>query len=111
MPVVTFWNNTKEQSGNTSSSIAFATQMAMKHNIKVLLISTSLNDTLIRESFWQSKKQKKSGIFGNNINGNVEKNGIEGLDRTIRSNKISPEMITDYTNVILTRKIRNPTWI
>lgn len=104
MAVVAFWNNTKEQCGVTSSSMAFATQMAIKHNMKVLLLSTSLNDKIIRESFWDEKKQKRSGLFlqNTNTNGNVEKNGIEGLDRVLRSNKITPEIISDYTRVILT---------
>ena len=37
MSVVTFWNGTDEQCGTTSSAMAFATQVSMEHNIKVLL--------------------------------------------------------------------------
>lgn len=90
--------------GTTSSCIALATQIAIEHNIKVLLISTSLNDSLIKDSFWQEQKKKTFGIFGGN-NNNIEKNGVEGLDRIIRSNKISPDVITDYTSIVLTNRL------
>lgn len=101
MAIVTFWNGTNEQCGTTSSSIALATQVAIEHNIKVLLISTSFNDRIIKDSFW---KEKKKSAFGLITNGNsaLDNNGIEGLDRVIRSNKVSPEIIKDYTQVVLT---------
>lgn len=105
MSIVTFWNGTKEQCGSTSSAVAVASQMAIDHNLKILLISTSLNDKLIKECFWQPpKKTLMSGIFGANVNG-VEKNGIEGLDRIIRSNKITPDIITDYTRIVLKNRL------
>ena len=31
----------------------------------------------------------------------IEKSGVEGLDRIIRSNKMSPDIITDYTRIVL----------
>ncbi len=101
MAIVTFWNGTNEQCGTTSSSIAFATQLAIEHNVKVLLVSTSFDDRIIKDSFWKEKKKSTFGLF---TNGNVglDNNGIEGLDRVIRSNKVSPEIIKDYTQVILT---------
>ena len=86
--------------GTTSSAIAFAVENSIQHNMKVLLISTALNDDMIKTSFWQEKKSKS--IFGaKNINNNIEKNGIEGLDRIIRSNKITPGEITDYAEIVL----------
>ena len=51
MAIVTFWNGSEEQCGTTSGAVALATQVAIDHNIKVLLISTSFNDRLIRDSF------------------------------------------------------------
>lgn len=91
--------------GSTSSSIALATQISIEHNIKVLLISTSLNDSLMKDSFWQEKKKKTFGIFtASNVN-SIDRNGVEGLDRIIRSNKLSPEIITDYTEIVLTNRL------
>lgn len=92
--------------GNTSSAIALATQIAIEHNIKVLLVATSLNDSLIKDSFWQEKKKKSLNLFGiMGGNNNIEKNGVEGLDRVIRSNRISPELITDYTKIVLADRL------
>ncbi len=92
--------------GTTSSALALATQIAIEHNIKVLLLSTSLNDSLIKDSFWQERKKKSFGIFGGNSNNNtIEKSGVEGLDRIIRSNKVSPEIIKDYTKIVLRNRL------
>lgn len=101
MAIVTFWNGTNEQCGTTSSAIAFATQVAIEHNIKVLLISTSFNERIIKDSFWKEKKKSTFGMFTNGKSA-LDNNGIEGLDRIIRSNKVSPEIIKDYTQVVLT---------
>ena len=100
MATVTFWNSTDEQCGTTSGAIAFATQVAIEHNIKVLLLSTSFNDRLIKDSFWKEKKKSTFSFLSNN-NYELDNNGVEGLDRIIRSNKVSPEIIKDYTQVVL----------
>lgn len=78
--------------------------MAMEHNRKVLLLSTSLNDRIIKESFWHESKKKMLGFLSAN-NNEIDRSGIEGLDRILRSNKISPDIITDYTRVILTNRL------
>ena len=100
MAIVTFWNSTDEQCGTTSGAIAFATQVAIEHNIKVLLISTSFNERLIKDSFWKEKKKSAFSFLASN-NSALDNNGVEGLDRIIRSNKVSPEIIKDYTQVVL----------
>ena len=104
MSVVTFWNGTEEQCGSTSSSIAYATYLAIKHNIKILLISTAFNEKIVKNSFWQERK-KSFSLFGGNKNNSVETGGIVGLDRMLRSNKISPDIITDYAKIVLTNRL------
>lgn len=100
MSIVTFWNNGKEQTGKTLSAVAIATYMAIEHNYKILVISTGFNDKSLDNCFWKEKKTKKNfGIFGPNTNVAME-NGIEGLSKMVRSNKISPESITNYTKII-----------
>lgn len=92
--------------GTTSSCIAFATEVAIQHNIKVLLVTTAFNDSLINESFWQEKKKKSFSLFGGNTKGKeVETSGIVGLDRMLRSNKLSPDIITDYAKIVLTNRL------
>ena len=99
MSIVTFWNDTREQVGKTLTAVAVATQMAIQHNFKVLLISTSYADPTIKNCYWTDKLQRKLGIFerGNNI---AVESGIEGLSKLVKSNKIQPNIITDYTKVI-----------
>lgn len=99
MSIVTFWNDTREQVGKTLSAVAVATQMAIQHNFKVLLISTSYADSTMKNCYWTDGIQKKLKLFekGNNI---AVESGIEGLSKLVKSNKIQPNIITDYTKVI-----------
>lgn len=99
MAIVTFWNNSREQVGKTLTAVAVATQMAIQHNFKVLLLSTSFNDATIKNCYWTNEIQKKLKLYQNNSNIAVE-NGLEGLSKLIRSNKVQPNIITDYTRVI-----------
>ena len=48
MSIVTFWNDSREQTGQTLTAVAVATKMAIERNIKILLISTSINDSTIK---------------------------------------------------------------
>ena len=99
MPIVTFWNNRKEQTGKTLTSVAVATKMAIERNFKILLISTAYKDPTMKNCFWVSANRKKNSFLGVGNNIAVE-NGIEGLSKLIKSNKIQPSIITDYTKVI-----------
>ena len=100
MAVVTFYTDGKDQTGNTTSAMSLATYLGITKNKKTLLISTSFNDGTVRKAFWPEQERKRSGLFGPNTSVTSE-NGIEGLDRNLRSNRMSPEMITDYTKVAL----------
>lgn len=104
MPIITYWNTSRVQTGQTMAAVATATNLAIQHNQKILLISTSLNDNTIKNCFWHEKGSLLSGIFGSNTN-LVNQNGIEGLDRVVRSNKISPDIIKDYTKVVLKNRL------
>ena len=102
MAVIAFYTNSKDQAGNTTSAISLATYMGIVQNKRTLFISTSFNNNEIKTALWPNQSKKKSGLFGPNTNTtSVNDNGIEGLDRIIRSNKISPDIITDYTRVAL----------
>lgn len=100
MSVVTFWSNGKEETGKTLSIVALATYMAIEHNYRILLLSTSLNDKTISNCFWHEEKRRKNlGIFGPNTNIAME-SGIEGLAKIIKSNKVSPDIVTNYTKIV-----------
>ena len=100
MSIVTFYNSSVEQTGKTMSIAAIATYMAIEHNNRILVVSTTNREDPLKTCFWQEKKKRKNlGIFGPNASVEVE-NGVEGLARMIRSNKITPDIITNYTKVI-----------
>lgn len=99
MAIISFFNNSRREAGNTLSSIALATQMAIEHNMKILLLSTSFKDETIKESFINEDKVIKK-LFKNS-QPKINQAGIEGLDRIIRSNKMSKDIVKDYTEVIL----------
>ena len=100
MSIVTFWNNNREQSGKTLTSIAVATRMAIERNYKILLISTSIQDLTMKNCFWENEMQKNLKIFGGKVNNIAVENGIEGLTKLITANKLTPTAITDYTKVV-----------
>ncbi len=98
MSIITFWNDTREQVGQTYTTVAVATKMAIERNYKVLLISTSINDSTIRKSFWSGENTTK--LFNKGSEPVVGENGIEGLFKLLNSNKLTPSIITDYTKVV-----------
>lgn len=100
MSIVTFYNSSIEQTGKTMSIAAIATYMAIEHNYRILVISTTNREDSLKRCFWEEKKKKKNlGIFGPNATLEVE-TGVEGLARVVKSNKISPNIVTNYTKVV-----------
>lgn len=105
MSVVTFWNNRKEQTGKTLSLVAICTHMAIEHNYRILVISTAYQDKNLDNCFWEDKKTKKNlGLFGPNTNLALEE-GIAGVARSIKANKLSPDHITNYTKIIFKNRL------
>ena len=100
MSIVTFWNDDREQSGKTLTSVAVATRMAIERNYKILLISTSFQDPTIKNCFWGNEVSRNIKLFGGKLNNIAVENGIEGLSKLITANKLTPDVITDYTKVI-----------
>ncbi len=100
MPIITFYSTSKKETGNSTAAIAYATYLGITKNKKTLLISTEPYETATKESLWPIQQKKRSGLFGPNTSEMVQ-NGIEELDRVIRSNRVSPEIITNYTRVAL----------
>lgn len=103
MSVITFVNNIEEETGKTMSLAAIATHMAIEYNNRILIISTTNKEGKLKSCFFEDKKVKQFGlgIFSNNHKSIIDGvNGIEGIVRITRSNKLTPEMITNYTRVV-----------
>ena len=58
MSIVTFWNEDREQTGKTLTSVAVATRMAIARNYKILLLSTSFQDPTLRNCFFEKRKNR-----------------------------------------------------
>ena len=100
MSIVTFWNSQKEQTGKTLSIAAIATYMAIEHNYRILIVSTGNDDKTLDNCFWEEKKVKKNlRLFGPNTRVAME-DGINGLIKIMKSNKLAPENVTNYTKII-----------
>ena len=102
MPIITFWSNSKKQTGQTMSLTAIATSMAIEHNYKILVVSTNFKDQSLEECFWDVNKTvgliNKPGTVG------IE-SGVEGLMRVIASNRTSPEIVKNYTRVVFNNRL------
>ena len=106
MSIVTFWNNGKEQTGKTLSIAAICTFLAIEHNYRILVISTGYQDENLDNCFWAPNRTKKNlGLFGPNANTAMEE-GIAGLIKIMRSNKLSPDHITNYTKIIFRQRLK-----
>ncbi|HJJ16436.1 MAG TPA: hypothetical protein OIM60_08600 [Clostridiaceae bacterium] len=101
MSIVTFWSNGREETGKTMAAVAIATHMAIEHNVKILLISTTNKNETIQNCFWEKQKKKSTfGLFGLSTSDIEMQTGMDGLIKMARSNKISPDTIKNYTKVV-----------
>lgn len=102
MAIVTFWSNGREQTGKTLSMVAIATYMAIEHNVKILMISTTNNDNTMHNCYFDRKTGKKTtfGVFAPRTGEVAMQSGMLGLMRMAKSNKISSDIIKNYTKVV-----------
>lgn len=103
MSVITFTNNNiDEETGKTMSLVAIATYMSINYNNRILIISTTNKEDKINSCYFEDKQVKKVrlGIFGENKATLETESGIEGIAKIARSNKLKPEIITNYTKVV-----------
>ena len=105
MPIITFWSNNEKSLGQTVSTSVVATVTAIEHNYKVLLISADLNDKVLETCFGaqESNKEIVKGIVKNNQM--ALDSGIQGLLKLVDTNRITPELIHDYTRIIFKNRL------
>lgn len=106
MPIVTFWSNTQKTTGQTVAISSVATSMAMDYSYKILLISADVNDNQLEKNF--GINQNNEGILKNLMSSKAGIDldaGIEGLLRLTRTNRLAPELIRDYTKIIINNRL------
>lgn len=102
MPIITFKSNERKETGQTLSMAAVATQLAIEHNYKILIVSTSFKEETLEDCFWDSHKQKNTAISGIVPQTTVGiESGVEGLIKVLVSNKTSPEIVRNYSKIVL----------
>ena len=101
MAIVTFYRRGKKETGQTLSLAAIATNMAIEHNYKILIVDTAFQYKILEECFWPI--QKEAPVINPNEKGANEaiESGIEGLTKVISSNKTTPEIVRNYCKTIL----------
>lgn len=99
MSIITFWNNSKNgHIGQTSSLIATATLMAVEHNYKILLISTQLGDLDLDQAYGVSENSAMKFLGMKEMKFN---SGIEGIMKLANSGKLTPNLIGNFTKIVL----------
>lgn len=104
MPIITFWSGNEKAIGQTIAASVTAITMAMNYNYKILLISADFNDEMLEMSFGAQESNKKIlnelGQKGKKVNLG---SGIEGIMKLANSNRVTPELVHDYTKIIFNR--------
>ncbi len=102
MSVITFVNNGAEETGKTLSLVAIATYMAIENNNKILIISTTDRESRMKHCFFDESQTKKDrlAIFGHNKSAIDTESGIDGISKMIRSKRLTPDIVTNYTKVV-----------
>lgn len=100
MAIITFWSNSTKQSGQTMSAMAVATYMAMEKNHRVLLLSTGYKDDVLETAFggFASNTSLLKSLLNRPTSG-ID-SGIEGIVKMAASNRLTPEMIPNYTKIV-----------
>ena len=96
MSVITFWNDSKGRIGQTSSIIAISAYLAIKRNLKILLLSTGCDDETLKTSFGLNLN---SGIATKQNDLSIDA-GIQGIYKRVLSNRLTPDGIKNYAKTI-----------
>lgn len=99
MAIVSFWSNSERETGQTLSTVATATEMAIEHNNKILIISTGFKEKTIENCFWDNTKNNEMETIIGRTNVGLN-NGVEGLIKVIQSNRTSTNIVSDYAKVV-----------
>lgn len=103
MAVISFWNDSKSGNiGQTSSIIAIATLMSIEHNYKILVLSTKDNDFELEKAYGIDESAAVKIL---KLKETKFDSGIEGIIKLASSGKLTPDLIRDYTKIILKNRL------
>lgn len=105
MAIITFWNNNTGKIGQTHSALAIASYMAIEHNYKILLMSTKCNDEVAIRAVKGIDRVKTIKLLTNNKNSMDLESGIEGMAKLASANRLAPEMVPNYTQIVYKNRL------
>lgn len=105
MAIIAFWSDEKRETGQTLSMVALTTYMAIEHNYRILNVSTNFKDETLENCYWPT--QYDSSVAKKNAQSKVVgiESGIEGLVKVIKSNKTTPNIVSNYSKAIFNDRL------
>ena len=100
MAIITFKSNERKETGQTLSLVAVATQIAVEHSYKILIVSTNFKDQTLENCFWELDRLNKPIMANQRVNIGVD-SGVEGLIKVLASNKTSNDIVRNYSKTVL----------
>lgn len=100
MAIITFKSDERKETGQTLSLVAVATQMAVEHSYKILIVSTNFKDQTLENCFWELDRLNKPIMANQKVNIGVD-SGVEGLIKVLASNKTSNDIVRNYSKTVL----------
>lgn len=95
MPIISFWGTEDSaQLATTATIAAVAAMLPTKYTYKTLLTQTHYSDMSLESAFFDMDK------LGNKGRLDIADTGVDALDRLLRSNKLTPENISNYAKSI-----------
>lgn len=106
MAIITFWNNGKEETGQTMSVIAMASVMAVEHNLKILVVETAFDDKTLELAYGGQDRNKAiiKSIIKDASKASID-NGIDGLIKNAYSGRLTPDIIPNYTGIVYKNRL------
>ena len=101
MAIITYKSNELKETGQTLSLVATATQMAIEHSYKILIVSTNFKDQTLENCFWELDRLNKPIITKDGRASVGVDSGIEGLIKIIQSNRTSSKIVRNYARTVL----------
>lgn len=104
MSIIGFWSASEKETGQTLAATALATYLGVKHNYRILLVDATFNDDVMERCFWKINPKNDTAKKLNK--GKIDiSSGAEGLVSAVASNKATPEIITNFTRVVLKSRL------
>lgn len=104
MAIISFWSGSQKETGQTVSISAIATQMAVEHNYKILVIDATFADDTMERCFWKINNKKDFAVKINKGKMDIA-SGAEGLVSAVASNKATPEIISNFTRIVFKNRL------